>query len=149
MILLLALVVDALDAPAAAPSHFSDPVVIAMIGTQLCLVIAAIVQGTLSILARSDRKDAAARLDTVAKDTEAIKGHVNSEKTASDGREHAKDIEIALLRESLTHEKSNAALLAQAVATRARIVDPIHLPLEVAVVNTPLEIVAKKEEGPE
>jgi hypothetical protein len=141
MILLLALLTDPAVVPqaAGAVSRFSDPVVIAMIGTQLCLIIAAIVQGTLSILARSDRREAAQKMDSLSKDTEAIKGHVNSEKTASDGREAAARLEIGLLRDQLAHERTNAGLLAHAVATRGRGSDAPAEPVMVEVVNVPLE----------
>lgn len=53
---------------------------------------------------------------TIAQKVTAIEGHVNSEKTAAEGRERAKDMEIALLREMLTDRKLTAALLAQAAS---------------------------------
>lgn len=57
-----------------------------------------------------------AKADVIAATTAKIDGHVNSEKTASDGREAALRREIELLRESLTDTKATAALLAQAAA---------------------------------
>lgn len=53
---------------------------------------------------------------TIAQKVTAIEGHVNSEKTAAEGREAAKDKEIALLREMLNDRKQTAALLAQATS---------------------------------
>ena len=99
-----------------------NPIVIGMIGTQICLIIAAIVQGILSVLAHGERKDVAIKVDTVARDTEAIKGHVNSEKTAAEGRENALRQENMLLREIIADKKATAGLLAQAVASRAHVV---------------------------
>ena len=52
--------------------------------------------------------------------TAKIEGHVNSEKTAAEGRETTLKRENELLREMLTGQKTTAALLAQAAATRTR-----------------------------
>lgn len=54
-----------------------------------------------------------AMLIRVAKDTEAIKGHVNSEKTASNSTIASLRQENALLREMLADQRETAALLAQ------------------------------------
>lgn len=54
---------------------------------------------------------------TVAGKVSAIEGHVNSEKTASEGRELALKSENALLREMLNDHRQRAALLAQAAST--------------------------------
>lgn len=56
---------------------------------------------------------------TVAVSAAKIEGHVNSEKTAADGRELALRREIELLRELLATQKQTAALLAQATASPA------------------------------
>jgi len=56
----------------------------------------------------------------VAKDTEAIKGHVNSEKTAGDGREATLRAENKLLRDLMADQQRVAALLAQAQILRGR-----------------------------
>ncbi len=47
-----------------------------------------------------------------------IEGHVNSEKTAAEGRETTLRRENSLLREQADRDRNTAALLAQAVATR-------------------------------
>jgi hypothetical protein len=84
--------------------------------------------------------------------TDVILGHVNSEKTASEGRIAALRIENDLLREMLTDKKSTAALLAQAAASRTRAAavtlpdgDTVPIaagstaaPVKVEVVNIPL-----------
>lgn len=56
---------------------------------------------------------------TIVTKVSAIEGHVNSEKTASEGREAALKIENALLREMVNDKKQTAALLAQSAATVA------------------------------
>lgn len=55
-----------------------------------------------------------------AMDTKVILGHVNSEKTAAEGRELALKAENKLLRETLVDLRATAALLAQASAMRTR-----------------------------
>jgi len=104
-----------------------DPVTITLIGGMVVTVIGAIVTGTVSIITAlrvsvvaQQQSTTTTRVDAIAQDTEAIKGHVNSEKTASDGREAALRQEVALLREMLADKKATAGLLAQAVASRSR-----------------------------
>lgn len=116
-----------LKTAAVTASPFSDPYVIAMIGTQVVIVIGAIASAVVLILNRGQMRVMqdqqavnAAHIMTVRADTEAIKGHVNSEKTAANGRETTLQKENALLREMLTDKKTTAQLLAQAVAVRAR-----------------------------
>jgi CheY-like chemotaxis protein len=80
--------------------------------------------------------------------TDVILGHVNSEKTAAEGRIATLRVENDLLREMLTDKKATAALLAQAVAQRTRELAPHlppepvvvtqHEPVKVEVVNNPL-----------
>lgn len=85
---------------------------------------------------------------TLANNVASINGHVNSEKTAAEGRERAKDKEIALLREVLADKQHTAGLLAQAQAQRSR--GDLHpvveesAPVQVEVVNQPLAVVTKK-----
>lgn len=100
---------------------------VTLVTGQLLLIIAAIVSGVVQIITHlrvTDIKTQQAantdQITTVAKDTEAIKGHVNSEKTAADGRELALQQQVVILREMLADKKATAALLAQAVATRGR-----------------------------
>jgi hypothetical protein len=60
----------------------------------------------------------------------AIEGHVNSEKTAAEGREMALKQEVALLREIISGQKQTAAVLAQAashpVAAATAVLDKIE-----------------------
>ena len=60
---------------------------------------------------------------TVAGKVSAIEGHVNSEKTAADGRERTLQSENDLLREIIADQKAAAGLLAQAVVSRSRTVE--------------------------
>jgi hypothetical protein len=53
---------------------------------------------------------------TMAGKVSAIEGHVNSEKTAAEGRENTLKAEKALLMEMLAERKQAAALLAQAAS---------------------------------
>jgi hypothetical protein len=108
-----------------------DPVTITIIGGQIVLIIGAIVTGILAVIThlrmtsvKEQQQVTVTRLDTVAADTEAIKGHVNSEKTAAEGRLAALQKENDLLREMLTDKKATAALLAQAVATKDALLTP-------------------------
>lgn len=57
-------------------------------------------------------------LASLKEKVDKIEGHVNSEKTAAEGREAALRKENALLREIMADKKETAALLAQAVATQ-------------------------------
>lgn len=71
-----------------------------------------------------------------------IEAHVNSQKTAMEEQAKARMRENDLLREMLEDRKQQAALLAQAVATRLRAADTpaaigVVAPLPVTVVNTP------------
>jgi hypothetical protein len=102
-----------------------DTATITVIGATTVLVIGAIVTGAVTIIrtlgeVRTKQTETADQLLAVAKDTEAIKGHVNSEKTAADGREMALRQENTLLRQQNTDQKATADLLAQAAAQRIR-----------------------------
>jgi hypothetical protein len=55
----------------------------------------------------------------IAESTEAIKGHVNSEKTASDGTISALQAENNLLRTTIADKTVTIALLAQAAPPKA------------------------------
>jgi hypothetical protein len=85
--------------------NFGDPMVIAGLSALSLTIIGAFFAGLVSVITA---------WRTVAGKISAIEGHVNSEKTASEGRELAKDKEIALLREQLAKGDQRAALLAQA-----------------------------------
>jgi hypothetical protein len=90
-----------------------DATTVTVIGGIILSIITALVTGVISVITALR---ASSKIDPIAKDVEAIKGHVNSEKTASDGREVALRQEAALLREMLTDKNKTAALLAQAAA---------------------------------
>jgi hypothetical protein len=80
----------------------------------------------------------ASTLLVVAKDTEAIKGHVNSEKTAAEGKLNTAMRENELLREMLADRKATAALLAQAVAVSGAVGGALTVvPAPAVVVATP------------
>lgn len=100
-----------------------DPVTITLVGGMIITIVSAIATAIVSIITaaklnnvKTDQATTAATVLAVARDTEAIKGHVNSERTASEGRELSLQKENALLREMVTHEKITASLLAQAAA---------------------------------
>jgi len=102
-------------------------------------IIGAVAAGLVTVIkAVSELRELRHDLATVSRDTETIKGHVNSEKTAADGRELALRREIELLREIAGSQKEAAALLAQAVASRTRVLTDAPMPVE--VVNVPLAI---------
>jgi hypothetical protein len=67
---------------------------------------------------------------TIVQKVTAIEGHVNSEKTAGEGRENTLKRENELLREMLADRKLTAALLAQAAshpgAQRGEVLDKIE-----------------------
>ena len=83
--------------------------VIAALSTAVVLIIGAFFAGLVSVITA---------WRTIAGKVSAIEGHVNSEKTASEGRENALRQENALLREIIADKKATAGLLAQAAATR-------------------------------
>jgi len=66
---------------------------------------------------------------------ETIQGHVNSERTQLLGEVSSLRIENALLREIILDKTATAALLAQAVATRAHAVRSTDGPAAVVVVQ--------------
>jgi hypothetical protein len=115
---------------------------IAALAGACVLVIGAIAGGIVTIITA---------IHQVGAKADVIVGHVNSEKTASQGREATLQAENALLREMLADSKGRAALLAQAAAARQADVrtrvadieagrDPIHdasTPVPVEVVNFP------------
>ena len=91
-----------------------DTVTVTLIGGLVITIIGVIVNGVIQILTALRVTN---QIQTVAKDTEAIKGHVNSEKTASEGKQALLENENKLLREMLADKKMTASLLAQAAAT--------------------------------
>lgn len=97
-----------------------NPTTITLVGGMIVTIIGVIVTGVLQVINAMRVTANTNQIVAVAKDTEAIKGHVNSEKTASEGRETTLRRENALLREMLTDKKATAGLLAQASALRAR-----------------------------
>jgi hypothetical protein len=105
--------------------YLVDPMTITVVGGMVVTVITAIATAAVSIItslrvsavAKQQASDTS-QLNTVRASTEAIEGHVNSEKTAANGREALLQTENRLLREMLTHETSTAALLAQAASVR-------------------------------
>jgi hypothetical protein len=146
MLLLLALALQAAapDAPADL-TYRIDPTTITLIGGMIATIIGTLVTGVISIITAmrvntitAQQAATTSQLLTVAKDTEAIKGHVNSEKTASSGREATLQQENRLLREMLVDKTATAALLAQAAAgsRQIRATDALATPQLVEVVNT-------------
>lgn len=99
-------------------------VIIGLVGGQIILIIQAFFTARKSHEAVVAVKENTAltaqtmqKVETVAITAAKIDGHVNSEKTASQGRESALVGENTLLRETLEKERTTAALLAQALAT--------------------------------
>jgi hypothetical protein len=84
------------------------PLTIAALASAGAVLLAAFFAGLVSVITA---------WRTIAGKVSAIEGHVNSEKTAADGREAALRGEIILLREIITDLRSRAALLAQAAST--------------------------------
>jgi hypothetical protein len=101
----------------------STVIIIAAIGTQLLLLVAAFFNGWTALSAKRLATDTkaetiaqTAKIDSVVTKAAVIEGHVNSEKSTAEGRENTLKSENALLREMLTDRKSQMALLAQARA---------------------------------
>jgi hypothetical protein len=80
---------------------------IAALGAAGALLIGAFFAGIVSVITA---------WRTIAQKITAIEGHVNSEKTASEGRENTLKRENEILREMLSERKQTAALLAQAAS---------------------------------
>jgi hypothetical protein len=147
--LTVALAVQAPTAPAADPPYrlTVDPLTVTLIGGMIVTVISAIVTGVVSIItaiqvkaAKDQQAQNGERIVTVVASTKAIEGHVNSEKTAAQGREVALQQENKMLREMVAEKANTAALLAQAAAGRAssRSTDPpaaTAAPLPVEIMN--------------
>jgi hypothetical protein len=115
---------DAAPVVVAVPLY--SPLMITLISGLIVTVIGATVSGIVAVITalRVTAVKEVQNLITpaildVAKNTETIKGHVNSERTAAEGRELALRRENELLREMLADKKVTAQLLAQAVATAA------------------------------
>jgi hypothetical protein len=123
-------------APAVAGSF--DPVSITLVGGVLVSIITTIGGVIVSVITALHVRQIAGRqvenasaIGQMARDTEAIKGHVNSEKTAADGREMTLRRENDLLREMVANANAAAGLLAQAAATRSRL-EPFSAPAAAA-----------------
>lgn len=93
---------------------------IAALGAAGAIIIGAFFGGVVSVITA---------WRTIAGKVSAIEGHVNSEKTAAEGREAMKDKEILMLREMLAERKITAALLAQSVATVQTPAIPVSTPV--------------------
>lgn len=106
-----------------------DPTSITLIGAVIVSVVASIAAGAVTIITALRQST---RIDVIGQKTAAIEGHVNSEKTASEGRELALRNEIVLLREMITDKRTSAALLAQASATRGRDVPAVPIVVSAA-----------------
>ncbi len=145
------------------PARISvDPVTITLVGGMIVTIIGSIVTGVVTIItamrvssAMVKQAETATKVDALGKDTEAIKGHVNSEKTAAEGREAALRQRIELLQEIIADKKATAGLLAQAVAqalpsssvvaqingltdpTRTEVVNPSTSPVPVKTTDDP------------
>ncbi len=87
-----------------------SPTTIAAFAAGAAVVFAAFFAGIVSVITA---------WRTIASKVSAIEGHVNSEKTASDGKLNTLQRENDLLREIMAEHKQTAALLAQSVATIA------------------------------
>lgn len=87
------------------------PGLIAAYAGGMAIVIAAVAAAIVSVITSWRTLTA-----SVAK----IEGHVNSEKTAAEGRENTLTREKELLLEIIAAQKLSASLLAQAAATRGR-----------------------------
>ena len=143
--LVLALAQTAAQPPPPAPTattYAIDPTTITLIGGMVVTVITALVSGVVTIIVAikvnhigNQQTAASSQLVTVARDTESIKGHVNSEKTAAIGREEKLQQENRMLREMLA-DKTAALQQAQAPPPRpGRSTDPPPAPIPVHVVN--------------
>lgn len=104
-----------------------DPTIVVLIGGQVLAVIAALGAAAVAVINALRMNDLKRQQETntneivtVGKDTAAIKGHVNSEKTAAEGRELLLRNENLLLKDRITDIQMTARLLAQAAAQRGR-----------------------------
>lgn len=115
-----------------------DAATITVIGGMIVTIITALVTGIVTIITAlrvgnvaTQQAVSTVRIDAMAKDTEAIKGHVNSEKTEAEGEKRMLKRENDLLRESLARAEQRAALLAQAasnVPAMRAVVDAAAMP---------------------
>lgn len=99
---------------------------ITAVGSQALLIIAAIYTGwtamTAKRIAAATQTETIAqtiKLDTVAKETAVVLGHVNSEKTADAKTIEFQARENQILRDQIAEKDRVAGLFAQSVATRA------------------------------
>lgn len=142
------------------PSTQSTIIIIGAVGAQILVIVAAVFAGMQALAAKKIALETKAettaqsiKLDNVVTDTAVVKGHVNSEKTAAEGRELTLRKENALLREMILEKKADAALLAQAAAMRIRnhssdadlITSSVTAPVQVEVMNEPLMTQVEKK----
>lgn len=108
-------------------------------GTTLIAAIGVVI---VNIIMAKKVEKVSATADEIKTKAEVIVGHVNSEKTAAEGRQAKLEAENVLLRQIIAEKKETAVLLAQATASAPRplsepgLTDPPK-PLEMEIVNTP------------
>lgn len=102
--------VAAVSVPPCSPIDFS-PITIAALAGGIVLIIGSLFAGVGSLIT------IARTVGASAKDTEAIKGHVNSEKTAMEGQALTLKAENILLRQMVADQKVIAERLAASVQT--------------------------------
>ncbi len=147
MLLFLAQSVAAVPDPLAVVAiPLYSPLMITLVTGLIVTVISAIVGGIVAVITalrvtavKDVQASTAQTILDVAKNTEAIKGHVNSERTAAEGRELMLRRENELLREMIADKRVTAALLAQAVASATGAAAGAGVPPIVVAVPIPPE----------
>lgn len=122
-------------------SAWANPIVIGSVAGAIVLVLGAL--GSLAVLvikAFGDMQVTVGKIETA----------VNSKASVAEGRELALQQKVALLEQHIVDMRSDKELLAQAVATRARVGEPPNsltalpgtppVPIPVEVVNQPLTV---------
>lgn len=114
--------------PSSEAVPLTSPLMLTLISGLIVTIISAIVTGIVTVITAlrvsSMNNQQASNTNTilsVAKDTATIKGHVNGDRTAIEGKLSAATAENALLRSMLADQKLTAALLAQATAQSSRV----------------------------
>lgn len=110
-------------AASAALTPWQSPLMLTLMAGLLVTLITTLAGAIVTVITAlrvSKVKDMAAgqagTMLTVERNTEAIKGHVNGERTITDNKIATLQTENALLREMLSDQKVTALLLAQAAA---------------------------------
>lgn len=115
------------------PSMWTSAEVIAVISAVSLILLPAMGVFMVAIIGKLRE-----RVDEVSAKADVIVGHVNSEKTAAEGREINLRNEIRILRQNIVEHIQTAALLAQAVAQAGVTVRAAPAaPQEVIVINPP------------